>query len=175
MTEKKHREVRDANEVIRDYYEQNTEGAFREDGTKPVSSVRPRDEATGRSSELSGGDVDAAGNQSDVGTETAGGSNPTPDQDSVDDVGKAAGVEYQDNEPLKFGDKVAERDERRWELDPASSEDYRARTGETEAGPPSQSDAPARPAGRARSTKPPTARAARARRSGSRRRSGRSG
>jgi hypothetical protein len=157
MTEKKHREVRDANEVIRDYYEQNTEGAFREDGTEPVSSVRPRDEATGRSSELSGG------------------SNPTPDQDSVDDVGKAVGVEYQDNEPLKFGDKVAERDERRWELDPASSEDYRARTGETEAGPPSQSDAPARPAGRARSTKPPTARAARARRSGSRRRSGRSG
>ena len=169
MTEKKHQEVRDANEVIRDYYEQDTEGAFREDGTEPVSSIRPPGEATSRSSEVSGDDVDAAGDQSAVGTEAVSGSNPTPDQDIVDEVGKAVGIEYQDNEPLKFGDKVAERDERRWELDPASSEDYQART-EAEAGPPSQPDASVRPASRARSPKPPAARGARARQPGSRRR-----
>ena len=43
---------------------------------------------------------------------------PTPDQDIVDDIGKALGVEYQDNEELKASDKVIERDKHRWELDP---------------------------------------------------------
>ncbi len=47
-----------------------------------------------------------------------------PDQDRVDDIGKALGVEYEDNEELKASDKIAERDKHRWELDPASSEDY---------------------------------------------------
>jgi hypothetical protein len=74
---------------------------------------------------LTGGDVDA--NWEDayaVGDEAPGGDNPTPDQDRVDDIGKALGVEYQDNEELKAADKIAERDRHRWELDPASSEDY---------------------------------------------------
>ena len=52
---------------------------------------------------------------------------PTPDQDIVDDIGKALGVEYQDNEELRASDKVVERDKHRWELDPASSEDYKDR------------------------------------------------
>jgi hypothetical protein len=34
------------------------------------------------------------------------------------------GVEYQDNEELKGADKIAKRDKHRWELDPASAEDY---------------------------------------------------
>ena len=49
------------------------------------------------------------------------------DQDVVDDIGKALGLEYNDNEELKSGDKVSERDKHRWELDPASSEDYKDR------------------------------------------------
>ena len=61
------------------------------------------------------------------GDETPGGDNPTPDQDVVDDIGKALGVEYQDNEELKGADKVEKRDRKRWELDPASSEDYNDR------------------------------------------------
>jgi uncharacterized protein DUF6335 len=77
---------------------------------------------------LTGGDVDADWEDAySVGDEAPGGDNPTPDQDRVDDIGKALGVEYQDNEPLKASDKVAERDRHRWELDPASSEDYRDR------------------------------------------------
>ena len=77
---------------------------------------------------ITAGDVDA-----DIeaayfsGDGAPGGDNPTPDQDVVDDIGKALGVEYQDNEELRSSDKVAERDRRRWELDPASSEDYRDR------------------------------------------------
>jgi hypothetical protein len=62
-----------------------------------------------------------------TGEEAPGGDNPTPDQDVVDDIGKALGVEYEDNEELKAADKVTKRDKHRWELDPASSEDYKDR------------------------------------------------
>jgi hypothetical protein len=77
---------------------------------------------------LTGGDVDADwGDAYAVGDEAPGGDNPTPDQDIVDDIGRALGVEYQDNEELKGADKIAERDRHRWELDPASSDDYKDR------------------------------------------------
>jgi hypothetical protein len=77
---------------------------------------------------LTGGDVDADWEEAyAVGDEAPGGDNPTPDQDRVDDIGKALGVEYQDNEELRASDKIADRDKKRWELDPASSEDYRDR------------------------------------------------
>ena len=85
-------------------------------------------EHTGMTPELTGGDVDADWeNAYFSGEEAPGGDNPTPDQDIVDDIGKALGVEYQDNEELKASDKVVERDKHRWELDPASSEDYKER------------------------------------------------
>ena len=58
------------------------------------------------------------------GDEAPGGDNPTPDQDVVEEIGKALGIEYDDSEELRASDKVAERDRHRWELDPASSEDY---------------------------------------------------
>src|SRR5262245_10235269 len=77
------------------------------------------------SPELTGGDVDAHWEDAySVGDEAPGGDNPTPDQDRVDDIGRALGVEYQDNEELKASDKISKRDKHRWELDPASSEDY---------------------------------------------------
>jgi Family of unknown function (DUF6335) len=85
-------------------------------------------EHTEVSPELTAGDVDADWEEAySVGDEAPGGDNPTPDQDRVDDIGKALGVEYQDNEELKAADKIAERDRHRWELDPASSEDYQDR------------------------------------------------
>ena len=74
---------------------------------------------------LTGGDVDADWEDAyAVGDEAPGGDNPTPDQDRVDDIGRALGIEYADNEELKAADKIAERDRHRWELDPASAEDY---------------------------------------------------
>ena len=77
---------------------------------------------------ITGGDVDVNLEQAYfTGDEAPGGDNPTPDQDIVDDIGKAIGVEYQDNEELRSSDKVADRDKHRWELDPASSEDYKER------------------------------------------------
>jgi hypothetical protein len=59
-----------------------------------------------------------------AGEEAPGGDNPTPDQDIVEDIGKALGVTYNDNEELKGADKLVERDKHRWELNPASAEDY---------------------------------------------------
>jgi hypothetical protein len=76
---------------------------------------------------ITGGDVDAdVENAYFSGDEAPGGDNPTPDQDIVDDIGRAIGLEYQDSEELD-ADKVVERDKHRWELDPASSEDYKDR------------------------------------------------
>ena len=80
-----------------------------------------------REAALAGGDVDAASDQPDVGEEAVGGSTPTPDQDVVDELGRAAGVTYADDEPLRPEEKEAERDDDRWELDPASAEDYEER------------------------------------------------
>lgn len=64
------------------------------------------------------------------GEETAGGSVTTPDQDLVGEIGRAIGITYQEGEPLRVGWKEEERDEHRWELDPASAEDYVERTRE---------------------------------------------
>jgi hypothetical protein len=75
---------------------------------------------------LTGGDVDADWEDAyAVGDEAPGGDNPTPDQDVVDEIGAALGVTYQDDEELKAADKIIERDKHRWELDPASAEDYK--------------------------------------------------
>ncbi len=77
---------------------------------------------------LTGGDIDADWESAySVGDEAPGGDNPTPDQDIVDDIGKAIGVQYEDNEELKGEKKIADRDKKRWELDPASAEDYNDR------------------------------------------------
>jgi hypothetical protein len=77
---------------------------------------------------ITGGDVDANWDSAySVGDEAPGGDSPTPDQDIVEDIGRAVGVRYQDNEELKGDEKIARRDRHRWELDPASSEDYEER------------------------------------------------
>ncbi len=91
---------------------------------------------TSTSPALSAGDVDARWQEAEAtGDETAGGSNPTPDQEVVEEIGTAIGVTYADDEELRVGGKEAERDEHRWELDPASSEDYKERSRQRTAGP----------------------------------------
>ncbi len=87
-----------------------------------------REEHRGMPRAITGGDVDVDVEEAYFsGDEAPGGDNPTPDQDIVDDIGKALGVQYEDNEELRSTDKVIERDRHRWELDPASSEDYKER------------------------------------------------
>ena len=80
----------------------------------------------GMSSDIQGGDVDVDVEDAYfTGDEAAGGDNPSPDLEVVDDIGKALGVEYDDDEQLRASDKVGERDKHRWELDPASAEDFK--------------------------------------------------
>lgn len=77
---------------------------------------------------LTGGDVDANYEQANaVGDESVGGTVATPDQDIVDDLGTAVGLNVDDRAFLRTNDTMAERDDRRWELDPKSSEDYQER------------------------------------------------
>jgi hypothetical protein len=80
---------------------------------------------TETSPKLTAGDLDARWQDAwSSGDEAPGGDNPTPDQDRVDDIGKALGINYQDDEELRGGDELVERDRHRWELDPASSDDW---------------------------------------------------
>ena len=77
---------------------------------------------------LSGGDIDAEWDMAESqGDEAAGGSQPTPGQNNVEEIGRALGITYADDEELKVGEKERSRDEHRWELDPASSDDYQDR------------------------------------------------
>jgi hypothetical protein len=77
---------------------------------------------------VTGGDVDARFEAAQgTGDESAVSSMTTPEQNQVSDIGRAMGIEYADDEVLKVGEKERERDRHRWELDPASSEDYRDR------------------------------------------------
>jgi len=80
--------------------------------------------STGAGPALTSGDIDADWESAEfVGDEAPGGDNPTPDQDVVDDIGRALGVEYDDDEELQGGAEIVDRDRHRWELDPASKDE----------------------------------------------------
>ena len=70
-------------------------------------------------------DVDAAWQEAEsTGEETPGGHAPTPDQDEVDEIGRAYGMEFQDNQELRTHDEVlAKRDRHRWEIDKRSTDE----------------------------------------------------
>jgi hypothetical protein len=82
------------------------------------------DEHNSESPALTGGDVDARWDLSNmVGEEGVGGSVQTPDKDVVDELGEAVGLTYNWEEPLHTWEKLHERDTDRWELNPASADD----------------------------------------------------
>ena len=77
---------------------------------------------------LASGDLDAQWDMAESsGEELAGGSMMTPDQNVVEEFGEALGVTYEEDEELWCGDKERSRDAHRWELDPASAEDWEER------------------------------------------------
>jgi hypothetical protein len=71
------------------------------------------------SSVLTGGDVDADWKRAaSIGEEAVGGTVATPDQDRVDEIGRALGVERSSTAPVVTSDEVLrDRDQRRWELE----------------------------------------------------------
>jgi hypothetical protein len=77
---------------------------------------------------LSGNDLDAQWEMAESqGDEAATGSQQTPGQNDTVETAAAMGISYADDEELKVGEKERERDKHRWELDPASSDDYQER------------------------------------------------
>ena len=73
------------------------------------------------SPKLSGGDIDAKWEYANSGgEEPVGGTVPTPDQDIVEELGEAVGITYEDDEPLHTEEKLQQRDEERFELNPNS-------------------------------------------------------
>ena len=74
---------------------------------------------------ITAGEVDARWEAAQFsGDESAVSSMSVPGQSVVEEIGRAVGVTYEDAEELKAGEKERERDRHRWELDPASSDDY---------------------------------------------------
>ncbi len=66
----------------------------------------------------SGGDIDANWEEvNSSGSEAFGGHNPTPDQSDVEENAHAMGIDFEDNEPLDFVEKMEKRDRNRYELD----------------------------------------------------------
>lgn len=64
-----------------------------------------------------GGDIDADWEESgDDGAESFAGHNPTPDQSDVEENAHAMGIDFEDNEPLDFLEKMEKRDRDRFEL-----------------------------------------------------------
>jgi hypothetical protein len=90
-----------------------------------------RDQLNGNPSaspDLAGGDPDAEWEMAELyGDGAAGESNLTLDQNVVEEFGEAIGLTYEDDEELACGVKSRERDRHRWELDPASAEDWEER------------------------------------------------
>ena len=98
-------------------------------------TARPMSPDAAKSIALAAGDLDASFHGLDSGEETPGGSDPLPDQDDVDRIGAALGVVEQDEKPLATTEKIEGRDRERWELDPASSEDFEERQRDEDAAP----------------------------------------
>src|SRR6267142_604675 len=69
----------------------------------------------------SGGDLDAEWEDvNESGSESPGGDNPTPDQSDVEENAHAVGVNFEDNEELRFLEKIERRDRDRFELEESS-------------------------------------------------------
>jgi uncharacterized protein DUF6335 len=74
---------------------------------------------------LTGGDIDADWQRAaDVGDEAVGGSVATPDQDRVDDLGRALGVPRAPDEEIRTSTEILEgRDRNRWEQEQSTGGD----------------------------------------------------
>lgn len=89
-------------------------------GVIPQRAGRRREEIPHEGETVRAGDPDDSSLANEyVGEETPGGSAPTPDQNSVDDIGRAYGLQEEDTGALRCAAEVLERrDRHRTELQP---------------------------------------------------------
>lgn len=91
-------------------------------GLMPVSARRQRGEIPREGETIRVGDPDDKSLANEyVGEETPGGSSPTPDQNNVDEIGRAYGLQEEDTGALRSaGEVLRRRDRHRQELQPPS-------------------------------------------------------
>lgn len=89
-------------------------------GVVALAPARRRAEIPREDERLRAGDPDDSGLANEyVGEEVPGGSTPTPDQNDVDEIGRAYGLQDEDGASLRSSEEVlARRDRRRPELQP---------------------------------------------------------
>jgi hypothetical protein len=87
-------------------------------GLLPLAASRRRKDEINHEDAILVGDPDDSSFANEYGgEETPGGSNPTPDQNNVDAIGRAYGLQEEDTGALQAaGDVLARRDRRRSEL-----------------------------------------------------------
>jgi Family of unknown function (DUF6335) len=85
-------------------------GALLEPSDPELRAIEDTGQYSSTSPELSGGDLDADWRHADSsGEEAVGGSVATPDQDTVDDLGKALGVPQAPDEPVRTSQEILEK------------------------------------------------------------------
>lgn len=88
-------------------------------GALPPVPTRRRDEISKEEAMRVGDPDDSSFDNEYVGDELPGGDSPTPDQNGVDDIGRAYGLQEEDSGVLRSAEEVlARRDRRRSELRP---------------------------------------------------------
>ena len=104
-----------------------------DDREEPVKLMRDMITHTETNTHLTNGDLDADWQTAySSGEESVGGSVATPDQDVVDEIGRALGVEQEIDAPVRASDEILRaRDRLRWHLerDAADAEEGRSRKG----------------------------------------------
>ena len=83
-------------------------------GVIPLEAAGQRDDIPGEGSRIRMGDPDDSAMDNEyVGDETTGGSSPTPDQNSVDDIGDAYGLQEEGGTgPLRSASEILQRRDR---------------------------------------------------------------
>ena len=100
-------------QAIQDFIEEEIAGAPK----APSELLERLHENHSASPADSGGDIDAEWEDvNDSGAEAVFGHNPTPDQSDVEENANAMGINYEDNEPLDFLEKIEKRDRDRYEM-----------------------------------------------------------
>jgi Family of unknown function (DUF6335) len=89
------------------------------------SELPGEDQVSSQKAILTGGDVDADWPRAESsGEEAVGGTVATPDQDGVDEIGRAVGLgQPPDAEVRTSGEILHERDRRRWDLESNARDD----------------------------------------------------
>jgi uncharacterized protein DUF6335 len=98
--------------------------AIHDSAADSAELLREAEARHGTSPALAGGDVDADWPRAEsAGEEAVGGTVATPDQDVVDEIGRALGVEQAPDAEVRTSQELLhDRDQRRWELERDATE-----------------------------------------------------